>query len=216
MNYYLAVLFSLSVAIAAIIGWIRLQAIGSSYYPFLILLTIATLNEIISFLMVRSGESNAVNVNIYTLLEGLLIVYQFYCWKLFRSQILLAAVWAVLILTWITEVLIISGIDQFSSYHIIVSSLIFVVMSIRCVNQLLVQEHQKLLKHSIFLICFAFVILYTYSALIEIYWIWGLDRSRSFRLNIYRLFYYINLFSNLIYALAVLWIPKKREFISLY
>jgi hypothetical protein len=90
------------------------------------------------------------------------------------------------------------------------------MMSISMVNHLLVFKHSSLYTKPILLICFCFTLFYTYNSLIEIFWIWGLDASRSFRLNIFRILYYINLLTNLAYALAIIWVPRKREFLRLY
>ena len=85
-------------------------------------------------------------------------------------------------------------------------------MSVTILNRLIVSQI-NLLTNSSFLICAALIIYFTFLALIEIFWLFGLDSSTSFRLNVYRIMAYINLFVNLIFAIAILWMSRKLEFI---
>ena len=215
MSYYLAVVFSLTVSIAVLIGWIRFSKIGPVFYNFIFLITIALLNEMVGMVLSKIYQSNAVSINIYSLLEGLIITWQFKRWGLFRRKTLFYFLFILLPAVWCFEVFYLSSLFEFTSYFIIVNCLVIVLLSISMINKLLVTDSAPLLTNSIFLICMCFITLYTYNALIEVFWIYGLDASRSFRLYIYRIFYFINLLTNLTYALAVLWIPKKREFIVL-
>ena len=80
------------------------------------------------------------------------------------------------------------------------------------INRLILDERSGLIKNSVFLITIGFIVFFTYKILIEIFWVYGLNASRDFRVEVYRIMTYINLAINLIYALAVLWIPKKREY----
>jgi hypothetical protein len=164
---------------------------------------------------IRMHYSNAVNSNIYSLFEGLLIVWQFERWKLFSYKRLFYLLLVIIAACWYAEVFIISSIHRFSSYFIITSSFITVMLSISMMNKILIDQEPPLQLNPVFLICICFIALYTYNALLEIFWIYGLGSSSSFRLYIYRIFYFINLLTNLTYALALLWIPKKREFIVL-
>ena len=49
----LIVVFSFSIAIAAIIGWIRFKKINPAYYPFVICIWIGLLNEILSYIVIQ-------------------------------------------------------------------------------------------------------------------------------------------------------------------
>jgi hypothetical protein len=216
MNYYLATIFSFTIVIAAIIGWIRFSKIDPAFYPFLFLVSLGTMNEITSYIVIQQRHSNAVNANIYSLLESILICWQFKNWRLFaRNNNLFYFIVCMLVVLWLVENFYLSSIFDFDSYFNITYGLIICFMSMRLINQLVLVDKTNLQLNPIFLICFCFSVFYMYSALIEIFWIWGLGGSKSFRLNIYRIFSYINLFSNLTYAIAMLWIPRKRKFMVL-
>lgn len=90
--------------------------------------------------------------------------------------------------------------------------MLIVLMSINMINRMLVDGKKKLIQNPLFLILIGFIVFFTYKALIEIFWVYGLNASRDFRLEVYRIMAYINLAVNIIYAIAVLWMPRKREF----
>ncbi|HMK05166.1 MAG TPA: hypothetical protein VK489_13270 [Ferruginibacter sp.] len=147
------------------------------------------------------------------MLESFLITWQFYTWKLFnRHRSLYIVILCLLMSTWLVENFILSKINYFSSYFRIVYSFIIVLMSISVLNMLLVRERKTLLKNPMFLICITFIIYYTYRVVVEAFWVYGLNSSREFRLKVYQILLFINVFANLVYALAVLWMPTKQRF----
>jgi hypothetical protein len=48
--------------------------------------------------------------------------------------------------------------------------------------------------------------------MMEVFYLYGVNESHTFALKVYLIFNYINLFCNLIYALAALWMPTKMRF----
>ena len=209
----LIVVFSFSIAIAAIIGWIRFKKMNPTYYPFVICIWIGFLNEIISYFVIRSGHSNAINNNIYVLVEAILFTLQFKRWGLFQYNKWLFPLLIVLfIITWLAQNFYLSRISFFRSEFRILYSFALVLMSISQLNKILSREKKSLLKNSIFLICIGFILYYTYKIIVEAFWVYGLNNSRDFRNNVYLIMAYINLISNLIYAMAILWTPAKHRF----
>jgi hypothetical protein len=57
-----------------------------------------------------------------------------------------------------------------------------------------------------------FIAFFTCKILIEIFWVYGLNSSRDFRVEVYRIMTFINLTVNLIYAITLIWMPAKREY----
>jgi len=213
MSSLLIDIFRFSIVIAAVIGWIRIKKIDPAYYPFIYCLWIGALNECISSVIVELGYYSSVNNNIYVLLESLLISWQFRKWGLFQaSRYLFTGIITILCLFWITENFFISKIIYISSYFRIFYSFIIALFSIHTINWLIIRERKSILKNSIFLICIGFVIYFTYKILVEAFWVYGLNNGSNFRQKVYDIMVYINLFSNLIYALAVLWMPAKQRF----
>ena len=213
MNHFLVVIFSYSIIIAAIIGLIRFDKLDKAYIPFILLVWIGLLNEIISTISINIFRSNAVNSNIYVLLESILILWFFKNLKLFEKRRRLFSLIAIFyIIMWVADNFYISSLSQFSSYFGIGYSLITVLMSTQIINKLILEEKARLNKNAVFVIMIGFIVFFTYKALIEIFWVYGLNASTSFRLQVYRIMAYINLSVNLLFALAILWIPRKREY----
>lgn len=211
MNYTLITLFGFSISVAAIVGWIRVKQISPIYYPFLICIWLALLNETLSFVLEKAGLYSNVNNNIYVLGESLLISWQFQKWKLLSRKMFII-VMAGLILTWTIENIIINSIFNITSYYRILYSFLIVLMSITQLNVLIARERKSLFKNSAFLLCIGFIIYYTYKVLVEMFWLYGLNSGSGFRKSVYAILLYLNFFVNLIYALAVLWMPRKHRF----
>lgn len=205
-------IFSFSIIVPAIIGIIRFNKINRIYFPFILCIWVGLLNELISELLIDYFHvSNSVNTDIYCLIEALLYTWLFRNLNLFINAKQYILLMIFLCAAWLIDNFIISKITRFDSYFTIVYSLVIVLMSITILNRLIVQQI-NLLANSTFLICASLIIYFTLMALMEIFWLYGLNSSSTFRLNIYRIMAYINLSVNLIFALAILWMHRKQEF----
>lgn len=212
MSHLLIRILGFSIIVPALVGIINVNKINHIYFPFLLCIWIGLLNECINYILIDFFHtSNSINTNIYCLIESLLYVWLFKNLDLFRSSKFYFLLISFLCTAWVFENLIISNISQFDSYFIILYSLIIVLMSITMINRLIIKQ-TNLLTNSSFLICSALIIYFTLSALTEIFWLYGLNSSESFRLNIYRIMAYINSSVNLIFASAILWMHRKQEF----
>jgi hypothetical protein len=211
MNVLTGALFSLSICIGAIIGWIRFKKIDPAFFPFIFLIWIGVGNEVISLILMYHGYPNVVNFNLFALTEALFISWQFFRWNLFKHKWVLF----ILQLAFISFFLIESfsrGLFSFNSYFIIIHSFLIVLMSISMVNKNIFQDNSALLRNPVFLICMGFIIYFTYTVLVEAFWIFGLHR-KLFRLAIHEILVYINLFTNLLFAFSILWMPMKQQYI---
>lgn len=100
-------------------------------------------------------------------------------------------------------------------------SFLIVILSVATISLLLYQnihtpwltEERNIFLHPVFLICCGAVIFFIFKLVIEIFWLYGIDRSSDFRKNLYHILIYINPAVNLIYTLAILWIPRKQRYI---
>ncbi len=214
MSFELNSLFSLSILTGAVIGWVRFEKTDPAFQPFLWLVWLGLFNELAGIAIMRAGYTNAFNYNVFALSESILITLLYYKWGLFRKKkAAYITLQGLFVAGWVTENFVISGIFIFNSYFIIAHSLAIVLMSMAMMDQLLFKNNTPLLRQSSFLICQGLILLFTYTALVETFWIFGLNRSGLFRIRIYEIFAYINLFTNLIFALAILWMPMKRRYL---
>lgn len=171
MHFDFTVFAGFSISLAAIIGWLRYKNLDPDFFPFLILITMGLVNETISYIVIGMKKSNAVNFNIYTLLELLLLTWQFQKWKLFGKK----AIWAKTIaltgiVFWLAENFLVNSIRSFNSYFLIFSAYIIVLMSITMINRLALKENNLLIKNPIFLICLGLLLFFTYAVLVEAFW----------------------------------------------
>jgi hypothetical protein len=212
MNYTLAQIFGFSIAFPAIVGLVRYPKIKQVYFPFILLLWIGLANEILSIIIVKQGNSNAINNNIYVLLESIFLLLLFRNFGVFsRSK---KVFWIILILFtgfWIAENFFISRITWFSSYFRIFYSFTVVLLSVNKVNHLMVEEKQWNERRALFILLIGFIVFFIYKSFVEIFWLYGLYSSKKFGVEVYRIMTYINLAVNLIFGIALLWIPRKRE-----
>lgn len=212
MNFDLTIYFSFSVAIAAVISWVRFKRIAPAFYPFLFLVWLGLANEIVSAIIVYNGSGNAINNNIFSILESLLMLWFFKRQRVFDDQPkLFYIIGAVYLLAWTTEMCIFS-MNTFNSYFIIFYSFITTLCSIHMINRVLLAGSGRLLTNPVFILGLAFIIYFTNSVLLEIFWLYGLNESKEFRVELYHILVYINLGINLVYALAVLWMPARQRF----
>lgn len=212
MNSTMLITFNFSIIIAATIGLVRFSKIYRAYQPFIYITLAGFLSELFSEISIRLYHSNAVVSNIFSMTECILWLWQFRRWdgignKRWKSELLVAG----LACFWLGENLI-SGITHFDSAFSVVYSFCLVFLAINQVNHLILEEKSNLLGNAKFLICAGVIIFYTYRILVESFYIFKLDKSETFMSNIYYILVFVNLFVNLLYALATLWIPTRQRF----
>lgn len=212
MNNLGAYLVSQIVMIPLVIGLIRFNKTVSSYQPFLLLLALAFISESISFICIEVlSTSNAIPFNLYGLAECMVVLYQFYVWGFLKRKRLLYITLVVgLTATWTFENLIFAKIEDFSPVFRVTYAFIAVLLSINEINYLIVQDNKSLLRNSRFLICLGFIIIFIYQIIYEASFFVGSDTVMTLRIVF--MFNYINAFVNLIYAIAVLFIPVKTAY----
>jgi hypothetical protein len=204
---------SFSIIIPFLIGVIRYKRVLKSYHPILILFAIGLLNEILSVVFSFTIKNNAVNNNIYILIEFVLMIWQFYRWDILRSRRnTLSLILGITILVWVYDNLISHTIETFNSLYRVFYSSVLIFLSIDQTNRLIVNEKKNLFKNSIFLICIGILLFYTNKVLIETFYLFKLPVRHMFYDNLFFIIACVNVFVNLLYALAVLWIPTKEKF----
>jgi hypothetical protein len=202
-----------SIGIVAIVALVRYRRVLRSYRPFLYFAVVASLNEIVSAVSIKYYGSNTINYNIYALIEALLILWLFRNWGLqpARKKLYLI-IGAILAGLWIAEYLIIHSLYQISSIYLICYYFILIFLSIDQMNYVLITERKEILKNSRFIISAILLISYTYQAILETFFYIDLKASHAFYHYIFLIFLIVNLFMNLLLALAALWIPTKQRF----
>jgi hypothetical protein len=154
-----------------------------------------------------------INNIIYGLFQSLFLLWFFKNLGLFnrRKNVLFFLV-LLFVTIWIIESFFNSQFGtKFNYYFDIIYSFCVVLLSIRAINNLLFVE-RDLLKNPTFLICIGLIIFFTYEVVERLFWLYGLNQSWAFIANVQGILIIINFLTNLIYALAVLWMRKRQAF----
>jgi hypothetical protein len=204
-------LLSLIVVFPCISGLIRWKKIRQMYQPFIILMTLAALTEVLNFIKIGSlkGNNNII-INVYSLIEWLLIISQFYYWRYYsRTKRWYPWIGLACAIVWIIENLIVGNIIYVGPVFRISSAFILVILSINEINYVIINESRYLLKNARFIICTAFLIYFLYQVLLEGAIFLTTKGDNPTANKIIDLSNYINAFVNIIYGIAVWYIPKR-------
>jgi hypothetical protein len=221
MSPFLADLFSLSICIAGILAILRFKKINKIYWSFLYLVWICCIYEIVESIMLSTGVASKLHIynaidNVYNLLHFLLVLSflkKFADFK--KANLTYGLIAIVLSLVWIIEIFISKQIYGTYIYFSIISCFIIVLLSINTINTLIASISKNLLTSPVFIICAALIIKFTYTALVSVFWLYGLGQSRQLLVSVMSIIFYIAFIANLLYAIAILMMPKKEPYYAL-
>ena len=200
-----------SIWIPAILALIRFRSVISRFYPFLIVILLGALNEVLSVFYVFNAGSNAVSSNIYVLLEFFLILLQFYKWnKSACRKLLLLGVAGFSI--WIADNLILHTLERNNSLFRVSYSFMIILISVDRISKIVIFEKAVLFKNAMFGLCFVFAFYFSCKAFVESFDMFAIGLSTELLQNLMKLMTFVNFISNLLYSLVILWIPKNRSY----
>lgn len=210
MKFTIWDLYAFSIAIAAILGLVKFKRINPAFYPFLYVVWLAFANEVLGYFLIYAGHSNAVNINIYLLAESLLLVWQFRVWRTLQNRALFWSLIVSLVLFWIIESFVFDGLTRITTAFRAFEAIVIIILSTITFGREL--PLSRSFRNPLLLICLTFIVYFTFSAIIGVFWLYGVGGTSEFRRATVLILIYINVFCNLIYALAVLWMPAKTSF----
>lgn len=215
MNHLQILILSFSILIPAVVSLIRIKKIEPAFYPFIFCIWVATTNEIFSAILTSFNINTAVNNNIYVLTEAILIGWQFKNWGLFRSYKYAFNVYVLLVvLVWLIETSFLTELHLINGTFRISYSFLIVLMSILVNNKLIYHHKGKLLKSPVFIIGTGLIFYFTFKIFIEAFLLYGITVSPGFYKNLFVILAWINVFTNVLFAYAILCIPKKIYYID--
>lgn len=223
MSDELRFILSLGIIPAVIIGIARFRRIDPTYYPFVYNVSFVLLVEIIVWFIKSAniaGTYAGVNIaqNVFAIIDIALFTWLFHNWGLFNyNRKVFIAVLGIFLAAWLTITVFIYGIERFGLYFLGLYSFILVFFSITTFGKVIIQERINLFSNAKFWICLAILIFYTFFIIFCTTQItlFNLKVSIGFQNNLHRIIAYCNLLANLLYAVAALWIPRKKNYINL-
>src|SRR5687767_10900004 len=190
---------SYSISLAAIIGLIRLPVIHRSYQPFILIIVLSLINEVVSHVLIYYRKSNAINNNLFGSVDALLWLWQFRRWNII-GQIIQVTTSIMLLGIWVTENVFLGKINTFSSVYAIAFSYVIVIFSIRQASGQVIRRQENLMNNAKFIICCGAILFFTFRILIECFYLQGAEASNSFLSNVFCILAVINLIVNLLFA----------------
>lgn len=214
MQYLQGFIPSITILLAAIVGLFRYRNMDTSYHPFVWICWFVTLNETVRFVLLNMGIYDMASYNLALPVGLVLFLWQFRQWGLFVNKPYRLAIWAALMMIiWIAEHFIINGnmLLNKTFYFRISYSAMLVFLSVISINRQIVSEKKVLLRSSRFIICMTLIIYHTYRVLVVAFNL--SDFSADFLKTLGDFNRYLLIGFNLLFFIAALWIPKKKNFI---
>jgi hypothetical protein len=213
-------ILSLSIVFAAIIGVIRFKKMDPAFHPFVYYACLGLITEIIIYILVGKEmyQTIAIWANVYGLAEFFLLTWLFHNWGLFkkRKKIFVFIIAFFFFLWFIT--MLIGGYQKINFYFFIIYSFTLIFFSISSFNRMVVNDRKNIFSNARFWICLGIIIFYTYFILINTAKLSFLKPhlTKYFIDNLQAINRYSNLLVNLLYAIAVIWIPRKKNITTLF
>lgn len=222
MSLTLKFWLSLSIVFAVIIGVIRFRKIDPSYYPFIYRVSLSLVVELVRRVLLLQNNNIAATLvtNLFSLADFLLLAWLFHNWGLFkRDRRLFLGIISVFTAVWFIATYA-SPSHFFSAnlYFRIIYSFALIFFSVTTLNSLIINTRSGMLKNAKFWICIGIIIFYTLFIIICATQLSVLKEnvSKDFQRQFYDIMVFCNLFVNLLYAGAALWIPRKKVFSAAY
>lgn len=210
---------SLSIVFAVIIGIVRYRKIESSYYPFIYYVTLALVMELLVHFLTGYGFQKLIigTVHVYSFIEFYLFAWLFHNWGLFnRRKDVFWALIGIFFVAWALISFFIHGLKELNYYFLILYSFALIFFSVSSINKMVVHERGNIFRNPKFLICLGIIIFYTFFILVNVTYLSIFKQndniSKVFRGNLHKINVYSNLLVNFLYAVAIIWIPRKQNF----
>jgi small basic protein len=212
-SYVIVTICSHTAVIPAIVGVIRSRRVPGVYRPFLIVLVLGCINEIISSVLIWNGRSNAVNSNIYVLAEFLCVLLLFRNWGTHERRITFYKYAAIAVTgIWIIDNLILHSICEYNDVYRLCYSFLLVFLSVDQINHVVIMEREKITRNPKFIICNGLLLYYTFKTIVEAFFVFQVNLSILFYEQFMFILTGINVLTNGIYTTAILWMPTKRSY----
>lgn len=191
-----------------------------SYHPFVYYTWCAFIFEIIVFWLSKQKAYVTLGFlfNFYAVSEFYLLTCLFHRWGLFnKNRALFYSIIVFSILVWLAMMIFTKGFFKINRYFAIAYSFALIFFCISSFNKMVIQERRNILSNAKFWICIGIIIFYTYFLITNTVRVFvAASESKEEIVNkIQNINVYSNLLVNLLYAIALLWIPRKKNFITL-
>jgi hypothetical protein len=204
----------LSVFVPAVITIVRYKKLPAIYWPFFWFIWIGALSESVN-LVVMYGmrmKNNSILSNIYVLVEFGILLWLFYRWNEGKKGSRYPVLFAIGVVTWIVDNLVLHSPHTINSLFRVYYCVVVLYFSINQINKLIIFEKRNIMSNAMFLACITFVCFYSYKAFVESFYLLDRPFSATFYRMLFYIMQFVNLITNLVFAIVIVCIPKRREF----
>ncbi len=202
--------------ISLVFLYIRRKNIDQLFLPFAVFICVAFLGQMIIELVIASGQHSAVYANCYVLVEFPVFLWMFYRWSSHKNALLFVTLFVLGLFIWVYDNFIFSSITITTSIYRIYYSLVLILCSINQTNKILFSDHGSLWKNAIFMVSSISIVYYSFRVFIESMFFFQAEMSNEFMRQVFLIMIIVNFFAHLIYTLAILCIPARKEFTLRY
>jgi hypothetical protein len=194
---------------------------NSSYYPFFFDCIAALFVEILNRILMENGHQKSFIflLNAFSYVDFFLFTWLFHNWGLFnRRRSTFITIASVFFLIWLVSNVIFTGFIKINLYFFILYSFALIFFSVSTFNKMVVNERTSIYRNPKFWICLGVIIFYSFFI---VYSSTGLSlfkatHSKEFMSGLQAINVYSNLLVNILYAVAVICIPRKKNYTSLF
>ncbi|WP_158638362.1 hypothetical protein [Panacibacter ginsenosidivorans] len=208
-------ILNLSVLFAAFAAVYRFKLFKTAAAPFLLLLWLASFNELLSLFLILQGKPNALNGNIYVLLEFILLCYQFKCWGSLKTNFFYLIISAGFMI-WISDNIFLHHPDNNNSIFRIAYSLGVALLAIDQINRIVILERGRHDAQPICIICIALSLYFGFKTFAEVFNLFDLGLDKIFYYYLWFTLSVVNGVCNILFMTGILCFPRKQPFILRY
>lgn len=191
---------------------LRLKRCKTTYRPLCYLFGLGLLNEIISYTLIKDQQSNLVNSNLYGLAEFELLVWLF--WRLEnRAPRFYIATSLTGLIVWIADHIVFHSLESNTSSFSFVSSLMIIYLCIDQVNRSLFARGPRAITRTDLLLSIGFFLFFSYHGFLVVFNMFPLGVSDHFYARLWFIKALLNILTNILLLIAVLWIPRQQPYI---
>jgi len=178
------------------------------------LLAIGVFNDILSLWLMYSGHSNSANGNIYVLIDMVLIFWLIKLLSKTRTNYFLIIIMILGIAIWILDNLILHTVYQNNSLFRMCASAFIVVICLEKLGDITLFNGPDRVIRTEVLILAGLLAYYGFKTFIECFHVFQMHVSKSFYISFWVILAMIRIITYILFSLAILWAPKRTEFIT--
>lgn len=190
------------------------------FRPLIWYLVVSMANETISSLtafLLHNTDFRIPFTNSYLLIYPMLLVAQFRNFKLFVGKNLLYyGVQTLLVVGWILLLFVLGGMKQTGNWFRITNYIVLVLLALSNINRIFSRNTTDLLHNTNFVFTAACLIHYIPRFIVDVFYMWGLDKDISFIIQVYVILIASNTTFYIILAYGLLWTDRKQPYLLLY